>query len=231
MSRRSPQSEETKRKISETLKSKYESGELVSHRKNNPYRHTEESKQKISEVLKRKYESGELVARRDVLVRPRHPLTKQYILDRIEVNEVGCWIWQKSCFQDTGYGQLGRSPWSAHVLAYTLWRQKPWLVVRHLCHTVNCCNPFHLAEGTALDNFNDSRSRHLESMSALRGQTPGNSRPVRFRGRDYPSIEAARIACGVSWEQVRDEGVFEVDKSWVLGSIPRRDTRDVQAWY
>lgn len=52
-------SEESKNKISETLKSKYASGELIP-RYTAPYIATDEQKKQISETLKNKYSSGEL---------------------------------------------------------------------------------------------------------------------------------------------------------------------------
>lgn len=55
-------SEESKDKISKTLKAKYASGELVP-RNTAPYIATDEQKKQISDTLKTKYESGELVSK------------------------------------------------------------------------------------------------------------------------------------------------------------------------
>lgn len=136
----------------------------------------------------------------------RVPLTKQYILDRVVEDENGCWIWQRSKSGESGYGQLGRKPYSAHVLAYTLWRQKPWLMVRHLCHVPPCCNPFHLEEGTGKQNWEDSREMFLQLPFYRVGKESPNAKAVLFKGARYPSIEAARLAWGVSWTRVKEEG-------------------------
>jgi hypothetical protein len=55
-------SEESKKKISETLKEKYASGELLP-RTTAPYIATDEQKQQISNTLKNKYASGELISK------------------------------------------------------------------------------------------------------------------------------------------------------------------------
>ena len=130
-------------------------------------------------------------SRIDSVLLPRH--TKQYILDRIEVDEYGCWIWQRS-FHGGGYGQLGVKPYSAHVLAYTLWRQKPWLQVRHLCHNPACCNPWHLVEGSALDNYNDSGNVHLAAAVKRRGRSSPNRKPVVRDGIWYESTAAYALS-------------------------------------
>jgi len=55
-------SEESKKKISETLKEKYTNGELVA-KTIAPYIATDEQKKQISETLKEKYANGELVSK------------------------------------------------------------------------------------------------------------------------------------------------------------------------
>jgi hypothetical protein len=58
--------------------------------------------------------------------------------------------------------------YAAHRLAYALangldyWTIPTRMHVRHICDNPPCCNPAHLALGTAQDNINDMRSRGRE---------------------------------------------------------------------
>lgn len=81
-----------------------------------------------------------------------------------------CWPWLGGV-SATGYGRVYWSPWHrlakrrdalAHQVAFGLANAykvngSRGEMVRHLCHNRLCCNPKHLALGTAKDNADDSR--------------------------------------------------------------------------
>lgn len=83
---------------------------------------------------------------------------KQYILDRITVNEyTDCWEW--GLFRDNGgYGYaLNRR---CHQVAYEEWKGlvPNGLEIDHLCCNTSCCNPDHLEAVTHQMNVRRSRS-------------------------------------------------------------------------
>lgn len=123
-----------------------------------------------------------------------------YIIDRVAVTESGCWEWQQSLNPQTGYGQIGVYPYTAHKLAfYFAHGRYPDGVTRHMCHNRACCNPEHLTEGTQKDNYHDSLGTHLAAHRKLRGRDPGNRVPTTVHGVTYPSRTHAMKALGVTW--------------------------------
>jgi len=124
---------------------------------------------------------------------------KAYILDRIVVNEdTGCWEWQKSLRPQTGYGQVGGYPHTAHRLSYMLWKGELGdLLVRHQCHNKICCNPEHLLEGDSFDNYHDSVEVHREAAAKLRGVPSLNRIAVVVNGVAYASKVEAMKELGV----------------------------------
>jgi hypothetical protein len=131
--------------------------------------------------------------------------SKEWLLERIKVDpKTGCWIWQRSVIQTSGYGQTGLKPPTAHRLAYTLWKGEPTLpIVRHSCHVRLCCNPEHLSEGTSYDNWHDSESAHAEKHAKQVGRIAVNRIPVIVKGVRYPSMVAAQRSLGVSYKGLR----------------------------
>ena len=76
-----------------------------------------------------------------------------------------CWIWMGKSKTVFGYGMF-REKWTprigrgkfrlSHIIAYRLiWGETNGLQVLHSCDNPSCCNPFHLALGTQMENIQD----------------------------------------------------------------------------
>lgn len=90
---------------------------------------------------------------------------RERFLQRLQRDELtGCLLWTGPP-TPAGYGQLGAGGLVtyAHRVAWLLGHGAAvvpeGLHVRHLCHTPLCCEPAHLAIGTAQDNADDSAGR------------------------------------------------------------------------
>lgn len=78
-----------------------------------------------------------------------------------------CWVWPKSFFKSTGYGQFAISadvPETAHRMAFKVFKGKipDGLFVCHSCDNRSCFNPSHLFLGTCQDNVTDMFSKGRE---------------------------------------------------------------------
>lgn len=108
---------------------------------------------------------------------------KEWILERVHVNEAGCWIWPKPINPGNGYGQFGINGLSgfAHRLAYEVFIGPipDGLEVDHVCHSNDatcqggracphrpCCNPDHLEATTPAEN--NRRSKSVAAVNAAK---------------------------------------------------------------
>lgn len=108
-------------------------------------------------------------------------VTKDYILQRIEQSELGCWLWTKQLqthgysfiplkTEDRVYGtQLG------HRISFILFRGpiKKGYVLDHLCQVKRCVNPDHLEVVTQAEN---NRRRDIALGKDMENFPCGHSR-------------------------------------------------------
>jgi hypothetical protein len=105
-----------------------------------------------------------------------------------------CWEWTAATRQGYGVFRLGDSTINAHRLAYELTNgirpgESDAEHIRHHCHNRRCCNPAHLAPGTAADNIRDDATDYRTVL------TPGDVRELRDRYAET----------GVTQSQLADE--------------------------
>ena len=133
------------------------------------------------------------------------------ILDNININEYGCWVWNKS-YNSAGYGQLTENGvyWLAHrySFAYHNMGIDDFSIIRHVCFNTLCCNPEHLEEGSHYDNYHDSIQLHRLATDKLRGTWIIN-------GIQYPTVTVASNLTGISQGAIirnTVDGVFDLDR-------------------
>jgi hypothetical protein len=89
-------------------------------------------------------------------------MNRKYFLDRVEIDENGCWIWQKGKHKQ-GYGILTikRKYMLSHRLSWEVFNGEipKGLMVCHKCDVPSCCNPEHLFLGTQKDNMGDANQK------------------------------------------------------------------------
>ena len=108
----------------------------------------------------------------------------QRILDKIEVDDSGCWLWT-AADNGKGYGVVyygGRQAY-AHRVMYELLVDKipDGLTIDHLCKVRNCVNPQHLEPVTIRENV--QRGERAQQTHCINGHefTEDNTR-IRSNG-------------------------------------------------
>lgn len=112
-----------------------------------------------------------IVSTRDeIAFKRRNTKNKQYILDRIKINEItDCWEWTGEKNKQ-GYGRFkiaGKTTY-AHRVAYELWVDHYIILTRnsficHKCDNPSCVNPTHLFFGTPKDNMQDMITKNRQN--------------------------------------------------------------------
>jgi len=92
-------------------------------------------------------------------------LRQQHFWARVDIGSPDeCWLWRGARrTKRGGYGVFAvrTCPTTgAHRFAFYFANGQWPPVVRHLCHNPPCCNPMHLAGGTAADNGADTAARN-----------------------------------------------------------------------
>lgn len=138
---------------------------------------------------------------------------KQYIFDRIKINEeTGCWEWTGTCFSN-GYARAGLSKRKGRKFSQRASRMAhevfvgeipPGLLMCHKCDNKKCVNPDHLFLGTTKDNMQDM----VNKGRSLKGEKCPNSKLteeiVKKIRRSKKSKEFLSEKYGVSVCTIRD---------------------------
>ena len=94
-----------------------------------------------------------------------------------------CWNWKASTTNGYGVFWTGSKSVGAHRYAYVYKTGRPIssnTLICHHCDNPACCNPNHLFEGTAKDNFDDMVSKGRQQDVSLM-QEASRAAKVRYR--------------------------------------------------
>jgi hypothetical protein len=157
---------------------------------------------------------------------------KQRILDRVEKQANGCWIWTGP-LNHSGYGYLvagsrqrgDRKHWLAHRL---MWRETHGhlpikMCVLHRCDTPACVNPEHLFLGTHDDNMADmvakGRSKACSHAGMRNPAAKLTAAKVRAARHDYREN-------GVSFDELADR--YDVTRHAISDAVYGRTWKSVE---
>lgn len=122
-------------------------------------------------------------------------------LEKISVQENGCWLWVASSHTVAGYGQflLNGKNVLAHRAAYELFVGciPEGKLIRHACDVPACVNPKHLLPGTRSENAVDSVNRGRASNGNTARENNAQAKLVLHEAeeiRDNPSVSACTFA-------------------------------------
>ena len=104
---------------------------------------------------------------------------KKKLLNHIEINEKGCWLWKMAC-SNRNYGVIrvnGKNLYS-HRISWQVFNGNipKGLCVLHKCDVRNCVNPNHLFLGTDKDNVDDMDRKGRRVNKPSFGQNHPNAK-------------------------------------------------------
>ena len=110
-----------------------------------------------------------------------------------------CWPWLGS-LDSGGYGRFSGRRWGwpqkANRAVYLATRGElpDGMMIRHLCHHRECCNPLHLAAGTCQDNMDDqlNAGRRVKGNKHHSWNLSERQRK-NIRASELPNRELARM--------------------------------------
>lgn len=102
-----------------------------------------------------------------------------------------CWEWRGRYSAGYGYFYYKGRKYMMHRLMYEIWYGSipKGMVIRHMCHNHQCCNPEHLKMGTQKQNMADMRKAGREGFK--RKVTPAQKRQIRHS--PLPQRQLAKI--------------------------------------
>jgi hypothetical protein len=92
-----------------------------------------------------------------------HAKWMRRVLNGIEIDAAGCWLWKGFC-DEAGYSKIPyrKGSKTGHRLMYQIMNGVSltrWQLVMHKCDVRNCINPAHLQIGTPHDNVQDAANK------------------------------------------------------------------------
>ena len=102
-----------------------------------------------------------------------------------------CWEWRGRYSGGYGYFYYKSRKYLMHRLMYEIWYGKipNGLLIRHMCHNHQCCNPEHLRTGTQKQNMADMKAAGREGFK--RKITPAQKKQIKFSR--LPQRQLAKI--------------------------------------
>ncbi len=117
----------------------------------------------------------------------------------VNPNKEECWFWLRRTCKD-GYGLFDvATDWKvrAHRFAYQCYHG-PIIegnVILHECDTPSCCNPYHLSQGTVLENMKDRSNKNRTAKGSRNGTAKLNETNVEVIKRQIKDkIDPIKIA-------------------------------------
>lgn len=106
--------------------------------------------------------------------------TSEWLKGRSEVNEHGCWIWQRGC-DKKGYGRVSSSRLPGalvHRISYVLFKGDipRGMTVDHLCEAKSCINPDHLE----VVSIGENARRWYQKQTACKNGHPYTAESTKY---------------------------------------------------